>query len=124
VRLTVDDFGTGYSSLSYLKRFPVSMVKIDRSFVAGLGRHESDSSIVAAIVAMTSALDLALVAEGVESVEQARHLVGLGCEQAQGFLFGAAAPAAMVPELLVSLAPRDPEWAVHDRRCVTVSRRR
>ena len=124
VRLTVDDFGTGYSSLSYLKQFPVSMVKIDRSFVAGLGRHESDSSIVAAIVAMSSALDLDLVAEGVETVEQARHLVGLGCEQAQGYLFGAAAPPVMVPELLASLAPRDAEWAVRDRRCVTVSRRR
>jgi len=124
VRLTVDDFGTGYSSLSYLKRFPVSMVKIDRSFVAGLGRHESDSSIVAAIVAMSSALDLDLVAEGVETVEQARHLVALGCEQAQGYLFGAAAPPVMLPELLASLAPRDAEWAVRDRRCVTVSRRR
>jgi len=124
VRLTVDDFGTGYSSLSYLKQFPVSMVKIDRSFVAGLGRHESDSSIVAAIVAMSSALDLDLVAEGVETVEQARHLVGLGCEQAQGYLFGAAAPPVMVPELLASLAPSDAEWAVRDRRCVTVSRRR
>ena len=124
VRLTVDDFGTGYSSLSYLKRFPVSMVKIDRSFVAGLGRHESDSSIVAAIVAMTSALDLDIVAEGVETVEQARHLVALGCEQAQGYLFGAAVPPALVPELLVSLAPKDAEWAVRERRCVTVARRR
>jgi diguanylate cyclase len=124
VRLTVDDFGTGYSSLSYLKRFPVSMVKIDRSFVAGLGRHESDSSIVAAIVAMSSALDLALVAEGVETVEQARHLVALGCDQAQGYLFGAAAPPAMVPELLTSLAPSDGEWALRDRRCATASRLR
>jgi diguanylate cyclase (GGDEF)-like protein len=124
VHLTVDDFGTGYSSLSYLKRFPVSMVKIDRSFVTGLGQHEWDSSIVAAIVAMSSALDLDLVAEGVETVEQARHLVALGCEQAQGYLFGAAAPPGKVPELLASLAPRDAEWAVRDRRCVTVSRRR
>jgi diguanylate cyclase len=124
VRLTVDDFGTGYSSLSYLKRFPVSMVKIDRSFVGGLGRHESDSSIVAAIVAMTAALDLDLVAEGVETVEQARHLISLGCRQAQGYLFGAAAPPALVPELLVSLAPSDAGWALRDRRCVTVSRRR
>lgn len=124
VRLTVDDFGTGYSSLSYLKRFPVSMVKIDRSFVAGLGRHESDSSIVAAIVAMTSALDLNLVAEGVETVEQARHLVALGCEQAQGYLFGAAVPPAKVPELLMSLAPHDAEWAVRNRRCISVSRQR
>jgi diguanylate cyclase len=102
----------------------VSMVKIDRSFVAGLGRHESDSSIVAAIVAMSSALDLALVAEGVETVEQARHLVALGCDQAQGFLFGAAAPPAMVPELLASLAPSDGEWALRDRRCATASRLR
>ncbi|HSP28628.1 MAG TPA: bifunctional diguanylate cyclase/phosphodiesterase, partial [Ilumatobacteraceae bacterium] len=123
VRLAVDDFGTGYSSLSYLKRFPVSMVKIDRSFVAGLGQHESDSSIVAAIVAMTSALDLDLVAEGVETVEQAQHLVALGCDQVQGYLFGAAAPPVTVPELLASMAPRNVE-AVRDRRCTTVSRRR
>jgi diguanylate cyclase len=124
VRLTVDDFGTGYSSLSYLKRFPVSMVKIDRSFVAGLGRHESDSSIVAAIVAMSAALDLDLVAEGVETPEQARHLVSLGCQQAQGYLFGAAAPPALVPELLVSLAPSSAGSEARDRRCVTVTRRR
>jgi diguanylate cyclase (GGDEF)-like protein len=124
VRLTVDDFGTGYSSLSYLKRFPVSMVKIDRSFVAGLGEHESDSSIVAAIVAMTSALGLDLVAEGVETVEQARHLVEIGCDQVQGFLFGAAAPPVMMPELLATMALSNAKWATRDRRCVTVSRRR
>ncbi len=97
VRLSVDDFGTGFSSLSTLKRFPVSGVKIDRSFVSGLGEHQSDSSLVAAIVAMASALGLATIAEGVETQDQASRLFELGCTQAQGFLFATAVPFDEVP---------------------------
>jgi diguanylate cyclase (GGDEF)-like protein len=118
VRLAVDDFGTGFSSLSYLKRFPVSRVKIDRSFVAGLGEHEADSSLVAAIIAMASALELEPVAEGVESPEQARRLVELGCTHAQGFLYGAAVPADEVPALLGTLGPGSTRRTVRARRCV------
>jgi diguanylate cyclase (GGDEF)-like protein len=87
VRLMLDDFGTGFSSLSYLKRFPVDALKIDRSFVAGLGVDSGDRAIVAAIVGVAQALELDVVAEGVESAEQAAELRGLGCTIAQGFRY-------------------------------------
>ncbi len=88
VRLAIDDFGTGYSSLSYLKRFPLERVKIDRSFIGGVGVHEADTSLVHAIIAMASALKLDQVAEGVETVEQADQLMALGCTSMQGYYFG------------------------------------
>ncbi len=103
VRLSVDDFGTGFSSLSTLKRFPVSGVKIDRSFVSGLGHHQSDSSLVAAIVAMASALGLVTVAEGVETNDQARRLLELGCTEAQGYMFATAVPFDEVPPTVTRL---------------------
>ena len=85
VTLSIDDFGTGYSSLSYLKRYPVDAVKVDRSFVDGLGSQAHDSALVAAIVAMADALGLAVTAEGVETPEQLAIVRGLGCGRAQGF---------------------------------------
>ncbi len=103
VRLSVDDFGTGFSSLSTLKRFPVSGVKIDRSFVSGLGHHQSDSSLVAAIVAMASALGMVAIAEGVETHDQASRLLELGCTEAQGYLFATAVPFDEVPPTLARL---------------------
>ncbi len=103
VRLSVDDFGTGFSSLSTLKRFPVSGVKIDRSFVSGLGHHQSDSSLVAAIVAMASALGMVAIAEGVETRDQASRLLELGCTEAQGYLFATAVPFDEVPPTLARL---------------------
>lgn len=108
MRLSVDDFGTGFSSLSTLKRFPVSGVKIDRSFVSGLGRHQSDSSLVAAIVAMASALGLVTVAEGVETSRQASQLFELGCVEAQGFLYSTAVPPDEVLDLVGRLGVRGP----------------
>ena len=87
VRLSVDDFGTGYSSLSYLQRFPVDELKIDRSFVAGLGEAE-DRNLVAAVIGIAHALGLRVVAEGVENQKQLSQLVMLGCRSAQGYLFG------------------------------------
>jgi diguanylate cyclase (GGDEF)-like protein len=103
VRLSVDDFGTGYSSLSYLKRFPVSRVKIDRSFVAGLGSQRSDDSLVAAIVSLAGALGLATIAEGVETTQQAARLVQLGCHDAQGYLFARPLPPEAIPARVAEL---------------------
>ena len=87
VRLAIDDFGAGYSSLSYLRSFPVDILKIDRSFVQGLGRDRRNSSIAGAIVSLAHALALTAIAEGVETEEQLATLRGLGCDVAQGFLF-------------------------------------
>jgi diguanylate cyclase (GGDEF)-like protein len=88
VRLVLDDFGTGYSSFQHLKDFPIDMVKIDRSFVANLGRGEQDAAIIESVVSMASALGLGVIAEGVESEAQADSLRRLGCPLAQGYYFG------------------------------------
>ena len=88
VELGIDDFGTGYSSLTYLKRFPVSFVKIDRSFVAGLVTDPSDREIVTAVIRLGQALGLTTIAEGVEELAQFELLRELGCDQAQGYLLG------------------------------------
>jgi diguanylate cyclase (GGDEF)-like protein/PAS domain S-box-containing protein len=102
LRLMLDDFGTGYSSLAYLKRFPLDVLKIDRSFVAGLGRDEEDSAIVAAIVQMARTLGLTVVAEGVERPEQLERLRELDCDRAQGRLIAEPMPAAEVERLMGS----------------------
>jgi EAL domain-containing protein (putative c-di-GMP-specific phosphodiesterase class I) len=94
VTLAVDDFGTGYSALGYLKNFPVQVVKVDRSFVEGLGTDASDEAIVQAIVFLAHALGMKIVAEGVETPLQAQRLTELGCDYAQGYLFGRPARAS------------------------------
>jgi len=88
VSFALDDFGTGYSSLSALQRFPIDRIKIDRSFVSGMGERESDEALTSAIVAFARRLDQRVVAEGVETETQARMLVELGCQELQGYLFG------------------------------------
>jgi diguanylate cyclase (GGDEF)-like protein/PAS domain S-box-containing protein len=93
IQLSVDDFGVGYSSLAYLRRFPVSVLKIDRSFVNGIGDNRNDAEIVAAIIAMARSLRLKVVAEGVEHAQQAAFLKDLGCEAAQGFYYSKPVPA-------------------------------
>jgi diguanylate cyclase (GGDEF)-like protein/PAS domain S-box-containing protein len=100
VRLAIDDFGTGYSSLSYLQRFPVDTVKIDKSFVDGLGTDSHDTQIVGAILSMARALDLGSIAEGVETADQLEALGPLGCHQAQGYLLGRPMPADALDALL------------------------
>jgi EAL domain-containing protein (putative c-di-GMP-specific phosphodiesterase class I) len=97
VQLSIDDFGTGYSSLAYLHRFPVDELKIDRAFISDLDTPGHRAPLVAAMIAMGKALDLKIVAEGVETSEQAARLRELGCDHAQGYLF--ARPQA--PEELV-----------------------
>ncbi|CDG83931.1 putative bifunctional diguanylate cyclase/phosphodiesterase [Janthinobacterium agaricidamnosum] len=91
--LALDDFGTGYSSLAYLKKFPISTLKIDRSFVIGLPDEENDCAIAQAIVTMAQQMRQEIVAEGVETVEQMLFLRELGCDQLQGYLFSPAVPA-------------------------------
>ena len=100
VGLSIDDFGTGYSSLSYLKRFPISKLKIDRSFITGLPQDDSDRAIVSATIAMARALRLAVVAEGVETQAQLDCLHGLDCAAYQGFLYAPAVPAAQFDKLI------------------------
>jgi diguanylate cyclase (GGDEF)-like protein/PAS domain S-box-containing protein len=99
VRIALDDFGTGYASLSHLKQFPVDVIKIDGSFLAD-ARDDGDAApIVEAVVNLGRSLDLDVVAEGVETVSQARRLQRLGCRYGQGFLFSAAVAAADVPAI-------------------------
>ena len=85
IRIGIDDFGTGYSSLAHLRAFPLDFLKIDQSFVRGLGTEADDSAIVATIVNLAHNLDLAAVAEGVETDVQLRALMEFGCDLAQGF---------------------------------------
>ncbi|WP_158219887.1 bifunctional diguanylate cyclase/phosphodiesterase [Ideonella sp. A 288] len=90
--IAIDDFGTGYSALNYLARFPIDCLKIDKSFVHCIGRSRRDDELVKAFVALAAALNLTTVAEGVETAEQADFLLGQGCGQAQGWLFGRPMP--------------------------------
>jgi diguanylate cyclase (GGDEF)-like protein/PAS domain S-box-containing protein len=96
LHLSVDDFGTGYSSLTYLKRFPVEAIKIDKSFVAGLGIESDDTTIVEAVVRLGQSLNLSVVAEGLESPLQLQRLRELGCDRGQGYLFGRPRPANLI----------------------------
>jgi diguanylate cyclase (GGDEF)-like protein len=103
VTLAIDDFGTGHSSMAQLKRLPVNALKIDQSFVRGLTSEAGDRAIIESIVRLAEAFHLDLVAEGVESRDQARQLLALGCHRGQGFLFAPAMP----PEEIVSLITQD-----------------
>jgi diguanylate cyclase (GGDEF)-like protein/PAS domain S-box-containing protein len=98
IGLAIDDFGTGYSSLSYLDKFPITTLKIDRSFVAGLGKDKS--KIIEAIVAMAHSLGINIVAEGVETEQQLASLRDIGCREAQGYLFDKALPQSEFVELI------------------------
>ncbi|MBV8161574.1 MAG: EAL domain-containing protein [Acidimicrobiia bacterium] len=102
VGLAIDDFGTGYSSLSYLERFPVDGLKIDRSFIARLGSDATDGAIVSAVMTLGHALGLSVTAEGVETPDQLRALADLGCDAAQGFLFGRPVPPSDLATLVAA----------------------
>jgi EAL domain-containing protein (putative c-di-GMP-specific phosphodiesterase class I) len=101
VQLAVDDFGTGYSSLSHLQRFPIDIVKIDRSFVAGVDGGKEEAALAKAIVRLAQTLGLDVIAEGVETPAQAQQLRAVGCELAQGFYFAEPLRADALRALLV-----------------------
>jgi EAL domain-containing protein (putative c-di-GMP-specific phosphodiesterase class I) len=103
VHIVVDDFGTGYSSLSYLKRLPVDGLKIDRSFVEGLGEEREKSAIVRATIALARALGLTVTAEGIETATQLRRLLALQCDLGQGYHF---APPLQPDAMTALLAER------------------
>jgi EAL domain-containing protein (putative c-di-GMP-specific phosphodiesterase class I) len=100
ISLAIDDFGTGYSSLAYLKRFPVDTLKVDRSFVDGLGDDPQDTAIVRSVIALAQALGLSVTGEGIETESQLARLRELGCERGQGFLFARPCPPAEIDRML------------------------
>ena len=108
VRMSIDDFGTGYSSLAYLKRFPIGKLKIDRSFVKGLPEDESDAGIVRAILQMARALNMRVIAEGVETEAQREFLRGAGCDEFQGWLFAPALDPLSFEQRLAGPSPARP----------------
>ncbi|MDO9714467.1 putative bifunctional diguanylate cyclase/phosphodiesterase, partial [Paracraurococcus lichenis] len=110
VRIAMDDFGTGYSSLSYLRRFPFDKIKIDQSFVRGLGDDEEAAAIVRAVAGLGRTLGMAVNAEGVETAEQLAALQALGCGEVQGYLFSPPRPTSEISELLrqYGIASRSP----------------
>ncbi len=93
IGIAIDDFGTGYSSLAYLKRFPINILKIDRSFIRDIILDQDDTTIVKTILAMAQALNLRVIAEGVETSEQYKYLAELGCAEGQGYVFARPMPA-------------------------------
>jgi PAS domain S-box-containing protein len=106
LEMAIDDFGTGYSSLSYLKRFPVSYLKIDRSFVEGLREGSDDKVVVSGIIALAHTLGMRTIAEGVETAEQLRILRQIGCDMAQGHYFS----PPLAPDAASELLAADPRW--------------
>jgi diguanylate cyclase (GGDEF)-like protein len=119
VNLSMDDFGTGYSSLAYLRRFPLTELKIDKSFVDGLGRDPESTAIVAAVMGMAHAMDLSVVAEGVETSAQVDALRALGCDQAQGYYYARPLPADRIDDLLSKAHVDGDRARAHDARGTT-----
>jgi EAL domain-containing protein (putative c-di-GMP-specific phosphodiesterase class I) len=106
VQIHVDDFGTGYSSLSYLHRFPITAVKIDRSFVSGLPAHRESEEVIKAIVSIAESLDFDVIAEGVEAQAQAEKLEELRCRYGQGYLLAKPLSAQDLEAWAATMKPR------------------
>jgi diguanylate cyclase (GGDEF)-like protein/PAS domain S-box-containing protein len=121
VRLAIDDFGTGYSSLSYLRELPIDVLKIDKSFVDGITASQQRLALVKGIVAIAGTLDIAVVAEGIETDEQCELLMEMGCEYGQGYRLARPMPWADAQQLLRSSRPLTPPGALTRDRCLTSS---
>lgn len=100
ILLALDDFGTGYSSLNYLKQFPVSLLKIDRSFVQDITSNPDNATVTDAIIALAKSLRLSITAEGIETKEQLEYLRHRGCHEGQGFYFSRPVPAEVMTSIL------------------------
>ena len=120
VKISIDDFGTGYSSLSYLHKFPIDTLKIDRSFVNSIDDGSENEEIVRTIVALAKALNLTVVAEGIENVNQFQYLSMLGCESGQGYLFSRPLPATEIVKLINDEAPWDYVLPIQHQNVVSV----
>ncbi len=108
ISVALDDFGTGYSSLSYLKRFPINMLKIDRSFVVDVLTNADSVAVTDAIIALAQGLGLSITAEGIETQEQLTYLKQRGCEEGQGYYFGRPVPATAIAQQLQALKQLEP----------------
>ncbi|HLT12649.1 MAG TPA: EAL domain-containing protein, partial [Marinobacter sp.] len=111
VGASLDDFGTGYAALDYLKRLPAESLKIDQSFVRGMLDDAGDRAIVKGIIGLANAFDFGVIAEGVETEEQGRELINVGCVNAQGFGIGRPMPAEQVEQWLATWQPPE-SWRV------------
>ena len=122
-RIALDDFGTGYSSLSYLQQFPITMVKIDRSFVAGMGYQKANQAVIRAVMGIGREMDIDVVAKGIETIDQVEALQSYGCHIMQGYYFGKARPLTdVIADIAIAqLSAGEPEPDYQARHALNMS---